>query len=38
VLAGNWRPSPATRARVELFFALVAVRRAFLRVKGARRA
>ena len=36
VLAGNWRPSPATRARIELFFALVALRRAFLKVRGAR--
>lgn len=36
VLAGNWRPSPATRAWVELFFVLVALRRAFLKIKGAR--
>jgi len=27
VLAGNWRPSPPTRLRVELFFGLVALRR-----------
>ena len=27
ILAGNWRPSLPTRLRVELFFALVAVRR-----------
>jgi flavin-dependent dehydrogenase len=31
VLAGNWRPSLATRARIELFFALVALRRLWLR-------
>jgi len=36
VLAGNWRPSPATRARVELFFALVALRRVLLRIRGVR--
>lgn len=34
VLAGNWRPSPATRARVELFFVLVALRRAYLWIRG----
>jgi flavin-dependent dehydrogenase len=28
VLAGNWRPSLATRARIELFFMLVALQRA----------
>jgi len=33
VLAGNWRPSPATLARVEMFFALVALRRLVLRIK-----
>jgi flavin-dependent dehydrogenase len=38
VLAGNWRPSPLTRARIKLFFALVALRRASLRIGGARRA
>jgi flavin-dependent dehydrogenase len=27
VLAGNWRPSLPTRVRIELFFALVALRR-----------
>jgi len=27
VLAGNWRPSLLTRARIEMFFALVAVKR-----------
>ena len=27
VLAGNWRPSPLTRARIGLFFALVALQR-----------
>jgi len=27
VLAGNWRPTPLTRARIEMFFALVAVKR-----------
>jgi flavin-dependent dehydrogenase len=27
VLAGNWRPSLLTRARIEMFFALVAVQR-----------
>ena len=27
VLAGNWRPSPLTRAKIGLFFALVALRR-----------
>ncbi len=32
VLAGNWRPSLATRVRVELFFALVALRRVYLKV------
>jgi flavin-dependent dehydrogenase len=31
VLAGNWRPSLATRARIELFFAFVALRRLWLR-------
>jgi flavin-dependent dehydrogenase len=38
VLAGNWRPSLATRARVEMFFVLVARRRLTLARKGARRA
>jgi flavin-dependent dehydrogenase len=33
VLAGNWRPSLATRARIALFFALVAVRRLELRLR-----
>jgi FADH2-dependent halogenase len=27
VLAGNWRPSPLTRLRIQAFFALVALRR-----------
>jgi flavin-dependent dehydrogenase len=27
VLAGNWRPSPLTRARIGMFFALVTVKR-----------
>ena len=27
VLAGNWRPSLLTRARIEMFFALVALKR-----------
>jgi len=27
VLAGNWRPSPLTRAKIEVFFALVALQR-----------
>jgi len=36
VLAGNWRPSPATRARIVVFFAAVALRRAFLRIRGPR--
>jgi flavin-dependent dehydrogenase len=34
VLAGNWRPSPMTRARIAMFFALVAVQRFFLRLRG----
>ena len=28
-LAGNWRPSPGTRLRIRLFFAIVAVKRFF---------
>jgi hypothetical protein len=32
VLAGNWRPSVTTRALVELFFAVVAVKRVLLRI------
>ncbi|HSE92021.1 MAG TPA: tryptophan 7-halogenase, partial [Methylomirabilota bacterium] len=35
ILAGNWRPSPMTRARVEVFFALVALRRFFRTVRRA---
>jgi flavin-dependent dehydrogenase len=35
VLAGNWRPSPLTRARIEMFFALVAVQRFVRRVRPA---
>ena len=38
VLAGNWRPSPVTRMRVELFFALVALRRLWLTAGASRRA
>jgi FADH2-dependent halogenase len=34
VLAGNWRPSLMTRARIALFFALVAARRKQLKAKG----
>jgi hypothetical protein len=30
-LAGNWRPTLGTRLRIQLFFAIVAVKR-FLRV------
>ena len=37
VLAGNWRPSPLTRARIEMFFALVAVQRFVRRVRRAGR-
>ena len=33
VLAGNWRPSLATRALVEVFFAVVAVERVLLKLK-----
>ena len=36
VLAGNWRPSPATRIRIAMFFAIVSLRRTFLRIRGAR--
>jgi hypothetical protein len=36
VLAGNWRPSLTTRARIVVFFAAVGVRRAFLRLRRAR--
>jgi FADH2-dependent halogenase len=35
VLAGNWRPSPLTRAKIALFFGLVALRRLALRGNGA---
>lgn len=34
VLAGNWRPSIATRALIEIFFAVVAVERLILKLKG----
>lgn len=34
VLAGNWRPSLGTRLRIEAFFALVALRRLELRLRG----
>ena len=37
VLAGNWRPSLATRARIELFFVLIALRRLWLRATGGAR-
>jgi flavin-dependent dehydrogenase len=37
VLAGNWRPSLATRARIELFFVLVALRRLWLKATGGAR-
>jgi len=33
VLAGNWRPSATTRALVETFFAVVAVKRALRRFR-----
>jgi hypothetical protein len=36
VLAGNWRPSLGTRARIEAFFALVALRRLQLWLRGTR--
>ena len=36
VLAGNWRPSIATRALIEIFFAVVAVERLILKLKGRR--
>jgi len=35
VLAGNWRPSLLTRARVEAFFVVVAVRRILRRFRSA---
>jgi FADH2-dependent halogenase len=35
VLAGNWRPGLATRLRIALFFALVALRRRTLKAQGA---
>ena len=38
VLAGNWRPSAATRARIAAFFAVVAVKRALRRFGRGRRA
>jgi FADH2-dependent halogenase len=28
-LAGNWRPSPGTRLRIQLFFAIVTIKRVF---------
>jgi len=34
VLAGNWRPSLATRVLVEAFFAVVAVERVLLKLRG----
>jgi len=36
VLAGNWRPSLATRALIEIFFAVVAVERLILKLRGQR--
>jgi len=36
VLAGNWRPSFATRALMEVFFGVVAVQRALLKLKARR--
>jgi flavin-dependent dehydrogenase len=38
VLAGNWRPSPMTRVLVEIFFAVVAVERVLLKIRGGRTA
>jgi hypothetical protein len=35
VLAGNWRPSLATRLRIAAFFALVRLRRVERRLRGA---
>jgi FADH2-dependent halogenase len=35
VLAGNWRPSLLTRAKIRLFFVLVAVQRLVRRFRGA---
>jgi flavin-dependent dehydrogenase len=37
VLAGNWRPSPMLRARIEAFFVLVAVQRLVRKARGAGR-
>jgi flavin-dependent dehydrogenase len=37
VLAGNWRPSVTTRALVEMFFAVVAVKRVLMRFGPGRR-
>ena len=37
VLAGNWRPSPLTRAKIGMFFALVAVQHLVRRVRRAGR-
>lgn len=36
ILAGNWRPSITTRALVEVFFAVVAVERVILKLRGRR--
>jgi FADH2-dependent halogenase len=36
VLAGNWRPSLVTRALIGVFFAVVAVERLLLRLRGSR--
>ena len=36
VLAGNWRPSMTTRARIAAFFAVVAVKRGLQRLRRAR--
>jgi flavin-dependent dehydrogenase len=38
VLAGNWRPKITTRALIQMFFAVVTVKRALRRLGGSRRA
>jgi len=38
VLAGNWRPSLATRALIGVFFSVVAVERVLLKLKGGAKA
>jgi flavin-dependent dehydrogenase len=37
VLAGNWRPSPLNRVRIEMFFVLVAVQRLVRKITRADR-